>query len=357
MATPEKTPPSWKKQVLFSSIIVFLLLGAAEVGIRTWTFFFRTSYEKYNFITGRPELVPNISYTLRNENEFRINSKGFVGPEFDNHPPPGVYRIIAVGDSCTFTTGIWNIAYPALLASSLNSSSNGIKYEVINAGIEGFNSSFALDQINDEIIAYQPKLVTIYIGWNDLMKVNPDNIAATGKYSAFAAILDESYIVKALKKLIFINLRPWLFQPKVTSDNGDGQAYETFVPRMYEANMVSMIKVLRQNKIDVMLFTLPTVVTRGMTRDQLERKNVFFPYFAGAYSIDRFLSLHRAYNRVIRRIGQQYGVAVIDLEEIFNQHDKNELFWDTMHPNEKGNLLIARSVFEKLQETQQERRR
>ena len=120
MVMPGKNPSSWKKLILFSFIIVFLLLGAGEAAIRTWTFFFRTSYEKYNFITGRPELAPNISYPLRNGNEFRINSKGFVGPEFDSHPPAGVYRIIAVGDSCTFTTGVWNVAYPAILASSLN---------------------------------------------------------------------------------------------------------------------------------------------------------------------------------------------------------------------------------------------
>lgn len=357
MVTPEKQPPSRKKQILFSFIIVFLLLGSGEVAIRTWAFFFRTSYEKYNFITGRPELVRNISYTLRGGNEFRINSKGFVGPEFDNDPPAGVYRIIAVGDSCTFSTGIWNAAYPAILQSSLNSTSGPTKFEVINGGIEGFNSSFALERIKDEIIAYRPKLVSIYIGWNDLMKVNPDNLADTGKYSALAAILDESYIVKAFKKVIFIYLRPWLFQPKVAANQGDAQAYDKFVPSLYQENLESMIKFLRQNNIDVMLFTLPAVVTRGMTRDQLQRQNVFFPYFAGAYSIDKFLSLHRAYNSVIRTVGRAYGVAVVDLEEIFNQYNKDELFWDTMHPNEKGHILIARAAYEKLQGTHRQQPR
>ena len=346
---------SWKKQILFSFITVTLLVGGAEVGIRTWAFFFRTSYERYNFTTGRPELVPNIRYSPSRGREFLINSKGFVGPEFADQPPAGVYRIIALGDSCTFTTGIWNVAYPAILQSSLNAAKEPAKFEVINAGIEGYNSSFALARIREEILSYQPQLVTIYIGWNDLMKVNPENLSDTGKYSVLAAILDESYIVKALKKLIFINLRPWLFQPKVTSDVGDAHVYDHFVPTLYRANLEEMIKVLRENKIEVMLFTLPTVVRVGMTRDQLRKHNVIFPYFAGTYSVDKFLSLHRAYNRLIRAIGNENNIPVVDLDEIFNQQNKDELFWDTMHPNEKGNLLITRSILEKLQATRRER--
>jgi lysophospholipase L1-like esterase len=347
--TPNKSL-SWKKQTVFSIIIVSLFFAATEIGIRTWTFFFRTPYERYNFTTGRPELVPNIARSFRNGNEFRINSKGFVGPEFDTRPSPGVYRIIAVGDSCTFTTGVWNVAYPALLESLLNSTAQSRRYEVINAGIEGYNSDFALDRIKNEIIGYRPNLVTIYVGWNDLMKVNPDHSAATGKHSFLATVLDQSYMVKALKKLIFIDLRPWLFQPKVEASETDAHAYDAFLPKRYEENLVSMISLLRQNGIEVILFTLPTVVEPGMSREDLKRQNVFFPYFAGAYSLDRFLSLHHAYNRAIRSVGQQYGVPVVDLEETFNQQDKHELFWDTMHPNEKGNRLIAKAVFGKLQE-------
>jgi len=294
--------------------------------------------------------VPSIRYTLRNGHEFRINSKGFVGPEFDSHPQAGVYRIIAVGDSCTFTTGIWNIAYPAVLESLLNSTKNEVKYEVINAGIEGYNSSFALERIKDEIIGYRPQLVTIYVGWNDLMKINPDSESYTGKYSTFAAILDQSYIVKALKKLIFVDLRPLLFQPSVAANAPDAHAYDKFVPSLYQRNLEAMIKLLRQNDIKVVLFTLPTVVSHGMTRHQLQKHNVFFPYFAGSYSVDRFLSLHAAYNHVIRSVGQKYGVPVVDLDGTFNRENKEELFWDTMHPNEKGNRLIARAVYEKLQE-------
>ena len=100
---------SLKKQILFTGIIMvgFLLLG--EVGIRTWAHYFRTSYEQYNRQTGRLELVPDLHHREQDGHEFRINSRGFVGQEFDEVPPSGTTRIIAVGDSCTFTLGSQSI--------------------------------------------------------------------------------------------------------------------------------------------------------------------------------------------------------------------------------------------------------
>jgi len=48
-----------------------------------------------------------VRYTNADGQEFRVNSRGFLGPEFTEQPAPDVYRIIALGDSCTFATGFW----------------------------------------------------------------------------------------------------------------------------------------------------------------------------------------------------------------------------------------------------------
>jgi hypothetical protein len=78
------------KQILFTVILVAGVLGLAESAIRVWALYFRTSYEQYDARTGRLELRPNIHYTNGRGEEFRINSKGFVGPEFDDRPAAGV---------------------------------------------------------------------------------------------------------------------------------------------------------------------------------------------------------------------------------------------------------------------------
>ena len=278
-------------------------------------------------------------------NEFLINSKGFVGPEFPDRPVEGVHRVIAIGDSCTFSEGFWRLAYPGILQELLADRSRE-PFEVLNAGIEGYNSTFALERLRHEIIRYRPQLVTIYIGWNDLMKTDPGNASATGRYAAVARAMDNSYLIKAYRKTMFLHLRPLLFRPGDGRDESAARAYDSFVPSTYRDNLESMIAVLRDNGIQAMLFTLPTVVRPDMDRDELQRRNVFFPYFPGAYSVPRFLSLHRAYNNAIRTVGTTLDVPVVDLDAMFDQRDRNPLFWDTMHPSREGQQLIAELAYD-----------
>jgi lysophospholipase L1-like esterase len=329
------------KQALFSVIIVLALLGGAEGAIRIWALYFRTSYEQYNARTGRLELRPSIRYTNSRGAEFRINAKGFVGPEFDDPPAPGVYRIIALGDSCTFATGFWQIGYPFQLERQLNTGSAGRRFEVINAGIEGYNSTFALARIREELLQHRPKLVIIYIGWNDLMKTDPAAAARVDEHAWLAELLDRSYLIKAYKKVLFVNLRPLVFKP-ATDGAQSAETFDDFVPRRYRSNLEAMVRLLATQNVKALLVTLPTVVRPGMTGPELKQANVFYPYFAAAYGVAPLLSLHRVYNRTIADVGRREGVDVVDLAGRFEAiNDRTPYFWDTMHPNEKGGGLIA----------------
>jgi lysophospholipase L1-like esterase len=336
---------SFRRQLLFSAIIVVGLLVAAECAVRVWALYFRTSYERYNRQTGRLELRPNIRYSNWRGEEFRINAKGFVGPEFDDVPPPSVYRIIALGDSCTFATGFWEIGYPTQLERLLNVGTGpSRRFEVINAGIEGYNSTFALARIREELLRYRPHMMIVYIGWNDLMKTDPANAARVDQYRWLATLMDESYLVKAYKKLLFITLRPLVLRP-TSDDPGDAVAFDDFVPEQYRENLVEMVRVLRQHDVEVVLVTLPTVVRPRMTLDEIRQANVFFPYFAGAYGVSRLLSLLRVYNRTIVEVGREERVEVVDLAGVFDSlPDKRPHFWDTMHPNAKGGAVIAKAL-------------
>jgi lysophospholipase L1-like esterase len=346
------------KQILFSVIIVVGLLGLAEGGIRLWALYFRTSYERYNSATGRLELRPNVHYTNARGQEFRINSRGFVGPEFDEHPAPNTYRIIALGDSCTFATGFWQIGYASQLERQLNGGGTPARrFEVINAGIEGYNSTFALARLREELLQYQPKMVIIYIGWNDLMKTDPANVASIDEHAWLAELLEHSYLVKAYKKLLFVNLRSMVLRPAGAKDARDASTFEGFVPRRYHSNLTEMVRLLEQHRIKPVLVTLPTVVEPGMTTQDLQQANVFFPYFSGAYGVSPLLSLHRTYNRAILDVGRQEGAEVVDLAAKFEPITKRTTyFWDTMHPNEKGGALIAEILAARLRTLEAERR-
>lgn len=335
------------KQILFSVIIVATFLLLAEGAVRVYALGFRTSYERYNPTAGRLELVPNLRHTNARGEEFRINSRGFVGPEFDQQPPDGVVRIIAVGDSCTFSEGFWRYAYPSILERYLNASAGRKRFEVINAGIEGYNSTFARARIEQELIGYRPHLVLLYVGWNDLMKTDPRNAQAVGQYAALASLMEQSYLVRAYRKVMFVYLRPLLFQPRVGVDT-ESRVYDAFVPSVYQDNLLSIVETLRRHQIQSVLVTRPTVVRPDMTRDELDKQHVFFPYFAGSYSVGEFLGLHRAYNQVVRAVGERSATPVVDLDAAFEQHDKSGLFWDTMHPSRRGHCLVAGELYRRL---------
>lgn len=332
---------TWPKAIAFSLLPVLLLLLLAEGGLRVYSWYFRTAYEHYNASTGRLELVPGLQTKLADGRNIRINSKGFIGEEFEDKKPDGVYRIFTLGDSCTFG-GDWDMSYAAFLGKTLSASEG--KFEVINAGIEGYNSEYALGHLKDDILKYSPDLVTIYIGWNDLMKSNPQNMSTSGQVTWLGRALSNSYIYKGLSKVMFSYVRPALSTPQVTGEESEYHVFDSFVPATYEENVSAMVAVLRERNIRVVLMTRPTALTRSMTLDDVRAQNIFFPFFPEAYSVPRLLSLHGAYNNSIRRLAERLQVPLVDLDEAFNQQDKKPLFWDTMHPSKPGHELIARML-------------
>lgn len=338
-------PITWPKAIAFSLLPVLLLLLLAECGLRVYSWYFRTAYERYNTSTGRLELVPGLQTTLSDGRHIRINSKGFISAEFADKKPDGVYRIFTLGDSCTFG-GDWDVSYAAFLGKRLSTGSQ--KFEVINAGIEGYNSEYALGRLKDDILKYSPDLVTIYIGWNDLMKQSPNNMSGTGQVTWLGRALSSSYIYKGLSKVMFFYARPALVKPQVRGEESDYHVFDAFVPATYEENVSAMVSLLRNQNVSVVLMTRPTALTRSMTEDDVHKQNIFFPFFPEAYSVPRLLSLHGAYNNAIRRVAERLQVPLLDLDEEFNRQDKKPLFWDTMHPSKQGHELIADLLMQKL---------
>jgi hypothetical protein len=70
-----------------------------------------------------------------------LNAEGFRGENFREDKPEGVYRIITLGDSWTFGTGVGQFqTYPALLEAELNRLDRHKTYEVYNLSVPGYSS-------------------------------------------------------------------------------------------------------------------------------------------------------------------------------------------------------------------------
>jgi lysophospholipase L1-like esterase len=103
---------------------------------------------------------------------YAINSDGFRDYDrYSRKKPPGVFRIMAVGDSYTFGMGVeLEDTYPKKLEKLLNERrpSPLYRYEVINAGFPAANAAMEVDFVKEYGMTYNPDLVLIGFVLNDL---------------------------------------------------------------------------------------------------------------------------------------------------------------------------------------------
>lgn len=335
------------KSVAYSLILIAFFLGLAELGVRSWSYFLRDPAQKFDLETGTFILVPGEHRS--GSIVSRVNAQGFVGPELRQRSA-GLWRIATVGDSCTFGDGSDTGTYPAMLQRLLDERAEpGVDYEVVNAGIEGLDSELALRRLRTKVLPLEPDVVSIYIGWNDLMKFDPLAQTDAQRLSGVARLLDGLWLVKGLRKLMFFYLRPYLWPPATGPESHTGR-FEDFRPTVYEAHLREMITSVRGIGSRPVLLTLPTLLRPGMDTADLRAAGVIFPYFTSAYAVGDLLDLIAAYNASIRRIGRAKGVPVIDLAPVFAaRDDPTRYFFDTMHATRAGLELIAQELYRGLE--------
>jgi lysophospholipase L1-like esterase len=96
------------------------------------------------------------------------NAQRFKGPLMAVSKPQGVFRILCYGDSNT--DGPDQGSWPEVLQEVLNRhrALPGRRYEVVNAGVGGYSSRQGMLRFQQEGKTYQPDLVIVSFGWNDV---------------------------------------------------------------------------------------------------------------------------------------------------------------------------------------------
>ena len=100
--------------------------------------------------------------------EFRINQQGMRDDrDFDYEKPPGVRRIVSLGDS--FTIGYEvdvDQSFSMVLEKQLRDS--GHQVQVLNAGVSGFSNAEEALYLERELLKYEPDVVVLSYFINDL---------------------------------------------------------------------------------------------------------------------------------------------------------------------------------------------
>ena len=165
---------------------------------------FRKIYPRASLFPGQP-----VTYSIE------TNDHGFRTAPFAKAKPPGVFRVICLGDSSTFGMNVEAAdAYPQVLSKLLEEQTPG-RFEVLNLGVPGYSSRQGLEMIQREVLRFEPDLLTFAYGSNGRFwpGTTTDDANIRFNQSRFGAIataaksgLDQLYIYRLVRKLVTVAL-------------------------------------------------------------------------------------------------------------------------------------------------------
>jgi len=252
----------------------------------------------------------------------------------------GNVRIFCVGESTTWGIGAKDPltqSYPRQLEGMLNSKYPNIKIKVFYDQTIGQNTEEILLKLPLYIKKYQPQIIIFMTGINDWWNLNRSNILLFNKDRAISnitlsvlAFLDKFEVWKLLK-YIWLSLglyrKRWNYWFPEEETVGSlkyklvklyGENYFNIIDRVTEHDLEKMVKVCKNNNINVILCNYP----RGMTDNLYE---------------------------IIKKIAEKNNILFVDnylrFESLPEDEIKNYFWKDNWHPNEKGYRLVAENLY------------
>jgi len=115
------------------------------------------------------------------------------------------------------------------------------------------------------------------------------------------------------------------------------------VSRSFRKSLKTFISVCRSWGINPVLMTQPN---RLNSSDTLIENTYNFSTLSLLFSYDEYVSMHEKFNYIIRDVGTEEGILVIDLDQHLS--DKKEFIYDAVHLNTEGSVEVAKIISRQL---------
>jgi hypothetical protein len=142
-----------------SALSVLALAAAAEVALRaTRPAFLRHTRVDHPHVYSQTygwELRRGARYEGRDGEIITVNRLGYRGREHAAGPHPGIRRVVMLGDSVTFGTGVSD---GETFSDRLETAA---AYEVVNLGVDGYGTDQELIRLENEGFSYRPDDVVL----------------------------------------------------------------------------------------------------------------------------------------------------------------------------------------------------
>jgi lysophospholipase L1-like esterase len=297
---------SYKKQTAFYIIGLIIILAVIELIANAWwqsemhcefeeNEIFNEMSEKekrnmclefYNVRTSGTEIVPNQS-----SESININSHGFRGPEITVERQPEIFRIFMLGGSTMFGMGATSdsTTIPGYTQSLFDNALNNNSVQVINAGIQDANTKTESRMIEQRILNFQPNLIVMYDGWNDLREN---------------------------------------FEVDVTIDNWK-----------------SICDIGKEKNFDVVIILQPIA---GFGNKVLTEQEAYYASTGTDYKNNLLMNNLSLYDEIAGKLSMLNSCTItVDMRNAFDNYIE-PIYWDQGHVSDKGNLVIAELIFKKI---------
>ncbi|MBI5749433.1 MAG: SGNH/GDSL hydrolase family protein [Nitrospinae bacterium] len=285
----------------------------------------------------------------------RHNNFGFRGKDITLKKHPNSVRIIFMGGSTTYESGIGggDKVFTEILEDKLNQFFEGKKsIEVINAGVPTWSSVHSLINFATYLLDFEPDIIFLMDGLNDAaVRISDNSRSDYAEYykpmqipplkiwesSAFLSTILRKYTSPANKwwpnywhGLVDVTNDPkiskWIqSQYPYVNEMTQGNM-EAHSPYPFERNILSLIGITRQFGIKVVLLTTPIL---NISHNK-------------AKAIEALLENHH----ILKSITEKENIPFIDLYNLIPQRE--ELYADIYHLNSKGQPIKAEKLFEEI---------
>lgn len=357
-----------KKEICFSILALVLFLFVIESAARAYEFFNPLvevdsgggfNVESRVFVPDRDD--PN--YLVLNPQKQILASQ----QRFKRLADPDVFRIVFLGES-----SVW------YLQSLLPDFENRIKpklppqfsrVEIINAGIGSYGSQ-RLSIVANEMLAYKPDLVLIYMGHNEFEEleqfsiVKPEYRSFTNfiRYSAVIRVMTDFFVKQDVKILEKKKLEDLISKsPNTRSAWSHNYTEEDVAERMlaFDKNLRYIIRLFKDANIPVIIGSIPSnllsVVPKEVYLKAVADKKTADLKAAAEFSLRTMLGRHQSSpieNKIIQNAAQELQIPLADVKLEIEKNEPNgipgeTLFSDHCHLNAEGNKILL-DVFLKM---------
>jgi lysophospholipase L1-like esterase len=279
------------------------------------------------------------------------NEHGMRGPSFDAKPAPGVHRVLVLGDSVAFGFRL-ELAetFPRLLERAL-AERTGERFEVLNAGVEGYNTENQRALLERTGLAFAPETVVVAFNLNDFdygPVMGPMGVLTLERDQRVSrwslANLSEFYLL--LKWLAALGWQRAFGPAPPPPPPDDGSPFDVF-DRYVSALRKRYYAAPEDGRWETMVDSL-----RGMKEATRARGVRLLVAILPDGDQIGVASPDLTPQRKLAEICADLALECLDLRPVFEAaKGDGPLFLDIMHPNAEGHRLIAGALADALAAT------